>query len=132
MKRSGGGHAPYRRTDRLSEEIREAIAEIIAGELKDPRIGFVTVTRVAITSDLRQVRVHVGVLGDKAQHDKTLTGLRQAAGYVRRELGKRIRMRHTPELLFEYDHGLDATDRVARILEETRVPEGEAAEEDEE
>jgi ribosome-binding factor A len=127
-----GGHSPYRRTDRLGEEIREAVAQIIASELKDPRIGFVTVTRVAITPDLRTVRVHVGVLGDKAQHTKTLAGLSQAAGFIRRELGKRIRMRHTPELSFHYDAGLDATDRVAQLLEETRVPEGEAPKEDEE
>ena len=109
-----------RRTERLGEEIREGVAEILAGGLKDPRIGFVTVTRVSLTADLRTARVHVGVLGDVAQRDKTMAGLHQAAGFVRRELGRRLRVRHTPELLFEYDSGLDATDRVARLLEESR------------
>ncbi|HEY3121798.1 MAG TPA: 30S ribosome-binding factor RbfA [Vicinamibacteria bacterium] len=110
-----------RRTERLGEEIREGVAEILGGQLKDPRIGFVTVTRVSLTPDLRTARVHVGVLGDAAQRDKTLAGLRQAAGFVRRTLGRRLRVRHTPELLFEYDEGLDATDRVARLLEEVRA-----------
>lgn len=109
-----------RRAERLAEEIREEVARIVGGGLKDPRIGFVTVTRVELTADLRTARVHVGVLGDAAQREKTLGGLRQAAGFVRRELGQRIRVRHIPELQFRYDEGLDATDRVARLLEETR------------
>ena len=93
---------------------------MITGGLKDPRIGFVTVTRVALTEDLRVARVSVGVLGDQGQRDKTMAGLRQAAGYLRRELGRRLRVRHTPELAFQYDEGLDATDRVARLLEEIK------------
>ena len=112
-----------RRTNRLEEEIREEVAKIIASELKDPRIGFVTVTGVQLTPDLRHVRINVGVLGDQAAREKSLAGLRQAAGFVRRELGKRLRIRHTPEVAFQYDKGLDATERVARLL-------GEVAEED--
>jgi len=100
-----------RRTERLAEEIREEVARIVGRELKDPRIGFVTITWVELTADLRTARVHVGVLG----------GLQKAAGFVRREMGKRIRVRHTPELIFQYDEGLDATDRVARLLEETKA-----------
>ena len=102
---------------------------MITGGLNDPRIGFVTVTRVALTEDLRLARVSVGVLGDQAQRDKTLEGLRQASGFLRRELGKRLRVRHTPELAFRYDEGLDATDRVAKLLEEIKptepAPDGE-------
>lgn len=120
-----------RRAERLAEEIREQVAEIVGSHLKDPRIGFVTVTRVSLAADLRTARVYVGVLGDAAQHDKTLEGLRQASGFVRRELGRRVRLRHTPELVFQYDSGLDATDRVARLLEETRSAGGsEDADED--
>ena len=112
--------SPGRRTERISEEIREEVAQIVAA-LKDPRIGFVTITRVSLTADLRTARVHVGVLGDTAQKDQTLVGLRQAAGFIRRELGRRIRLRHVPELLFHYDQGLDATERVARLLDEART-----------
>jgi ribosome-binding factor A len=107
-----------RRTNRLEESIREEVAKLIASGLKDPRIGFVTVTGVQLAADLRHVRIKVGVLGDQAARDKTLVGLKQAAGFVRREIGKRLRMRLTPEVSFEYDHGLDATDRVARLLDE--------------
>jgi ribosome-binding factor A len=114
-----------RRNERLAEEIREEVALIISSSLKDPRIGFVTVTRVSLTPDLRTARIHVGILGDRAQHDKTLVGLRQAAGFVRRELGQRIRMRHTPEIVFEYDSGLDAAERVAQILDGTREEPGD-------
>jgi ribosome-binding factor A len=116
-----------RRAARLAEEIREEVAELIRSRLKDPRIGFVTVTRVSLTSDQGLARVFVGVLGDDAQRDATLVGLRRAAGFVRRELGRRIRLRQVPEVLFEYDKGLDATDRVALLLDEARAqPAGEA------
>jgi ribosome-binding factor A len=108
-----------RRTERLANQIREELAEMIPG-LKDPRIGFVTVTRVALAEDLRYARVNFGVLGDKQQREKTSAGLRQAAGFLRRELGRRMRVRYTPELLFEYDEGLDATDRVAKLLDEIK------------
>jgi ribosome-binding factor A len=121
-----------RRTDRLAEEIRAEVAGIIGNGLKDPRIGFVTVTRVDLTADLRTARVFVGVLGDEAQRSKTLAGLGQAAGFIRREIGRRIRIRHTPELQFRYDTGLDATDRVALLLDEARPPDGEEPPPDEE
>jgi ribosome-binding factor A len=121
-----------RRTERLAGQIREELANMITGGLKDPRIGFVTVTRVGLTDDLRVARVSVGVLGDQAQRAKTMTGLRQAAGYLRRELGKRLSVRHTPELSFEYDEGLDATDRVARLLEEIKPGGGGPRDDDDE
>jgi ribosome-binding factor A len=120
-----------RRSERLAEEIREAVARIIADGLNDPRIGFVTVTRASLTADLRTARVYVGVLGNDEQRTKTLAGLAQAAGFIRREVGRRVRMRHTPELSFHYDSGLDATDRVAQLLEENRTakPEREPGDE---
>jgi ribosome-binding factor A len=109
--------AAPRRTQRLAQEIREEVAEIIA-RLKDPRIGFVTVTRAEVTSDLSVAKVFVGVLGDEAARRKGIEGLRSAGGFVRRELGRRLRLRTTPEVRFEYDVGLDATDRVARLLDD--------------
>jgi ribosome-binding factor A len=108
-----------RRTEQISEAIREAVAEIVGRGLKDPRIGFVTITRVEVGPDLRQARVLFGVLGDKATRDKTLAGLQAAAGYIRREIGRRVQLRHTPELSFQYDIGIEATDRVARLLQES-------------
>jgi ribosome-binding factor A len=107
-----------RRTERLAEEIREEVALLIAGELKDPRIGFVTVTRVEVTPDLRTARIYVGVLGTEKQRTTSLAGLRQGAGFLRRSLGRTLRLRHTPELVFQYDEGLEASDRVAKLLAE--------------
>lgn len=107
-----------RRSERLAEEIREEVARMIASELKDPRLGFVTVTRVELAHDLGYCRVHVGVLGGEAEREKSLVALRSAAGFVRRELGRRLRIHHSPEIDFRYDKGLDATDRVARLLQE--------------
>ena len=107
-----------RRTERLAEELREEVAQMITAELKDPRIGFVTVTRVSLGPDLRQARVFVGVLGTEKQRQASLAGLKQASGFMRRALGQRLRLRHTPELLFQYDEGLEASDRVARLLDE--------------
>jgi ribosome-binding factor A len=110
-----------RRTERLGEEFREEIAKMIGGQLKDPRIGFVTVTRVEVGADLRQAKVFVGVLGTPAEREKTLVGLRQAAGFIRRSLGQKLRLRHTPELTFVYDEGLEAHDRIARLLAEVHA-----------
>ena len=120
-----------RRTDRLGEEFREEIARMIGAKLKDPRIGFVTVTRVEIGTDLRQARVFVGVLGTTADRDKTMEGLRQAAGFMRRELGQKLRLRHTPELTFVYDEGLEAHDRIARLLAEVHTADAPARDDEE-
>jgi ribosome-binding factor A len=110
-----------RRTARLAEEIRQEVASLISRGLKDPRIGFVTITRVSLTSDLSLARISFGVLGDEKQRAKTLAGLRAATGFIRREVGRRLRTRITPELKFEYDEGLDATERVAVLLDESRL-----------
>ena len=107
-----------RRSQRLAEEIREEVARMVASEIKDPRLGFVTVIRVELARDLRNAKVYVGVLGSEAEREKSLTALRSAAGFVRRELGRRLRIHHSPELDFRYDKGLEATDRVARLLQE--------------
>jgi len=105
----------------VAEEMREQVAQLVARELKDPRIGFVTITRVEVTADLGHAKVYVSVLGDDKQKRETLVGLKQAAGFVRREVGRRMRMRVLPEVHFVYDKGVDATDRVARLLDEVRA-----------
>ena len=120
-----------RRAARLAEQIREQVAELIASKLKDPRIGFVTVTRVELTSDQRLARILVGVLGEEPERKKTLEGLRQAAGFVRRELAQRMRLRFVPDVVFEYDRGIEATDRVARLLAEAQPPSQPSEDEEE-
>jgi len=106
------------RKSRVADGVRDEVAMIIAREIRDPRLGFVTVVRVELAHDLGYARVHVGVLGTEKDREKSLVALRSAAGFVRRELGKRLRIHHTPEIDFRYDKGLDATDRVAQLLQE--------------
>ena len=112
---------PGRRVERLAEEIREEVAQILAGDMKNPKLGFVTVTRVELTADLRTARVFVSAMGDPGQRRQSLRVLHQAAGWVRRELGRRLSTRHTPEVIFQHDVGLDHTDRVAQLLEEAQA-----------
>lgn len=110
-----------RRSERLAEGIREEVARIVASDLKDPRLGFVTVTRVEVAHDLSHARVFVGVLGDEAARGRSLAALGSAAGFVRREIGRRMRLRTVPEVEFRYDKGIEATDRVARLLRESEL-----------
>jgi ribosome-binding factor A len=120
-----------RRNERLAEEIREEVAQIVGGGMKDPRLGFVTITRVSLTGDMRTARVLVSILGTPKERAKSLGILRRAAGFVRRELGRRLNIRHTPEVLFVPDEGLDNSERVAKLLDEvgTGEPEGPGEEE---
>ncbi len=111
-----------RRRERLEQELRDEVA-LIVRTLKDPRVQWVTVTRAEVTPDLEHARIFFGVLGDEEARRKATAGLRSASGFVRRELGQRLRLRLTPEVRFEYDKGLDAADRVARILEEVKPAE---------
>ena len=117
------------RRARVAEEMREQVAQLVARELKDPRIGgFVTITRVDVAADLTHAKVYVSVLGDEKQKKDTLVGLTAAQGFVRREVGRRMRMRVMPDIQFVYDKGIDATDRVARLLDEVRRKDEERGE----
>jgi ribosome-binding factor A len=111
--------------NRLAGEIRNEVARLIASSLKDPRLGFVTVTRVDLTPDLRYARVYVGVLGED-EKGPSFEALKSASGFIRREVGRRLRVRFSPEIDFRYDRGLDATDRVAQALAEAEAQDAAA------
>ena len=98
----------------VDEAMREVLSGAITSELKDPRVGFVTVTAVQTTTDLRQARVYVSVLGADAVRRRSLDGLRSAHGYLQRRVAEELRLKHTPTLEFVYD---DTTDRGQRIQE---------------
>lgn len=104
------------RVGRVSEQIKKELSDLIQNELKDPRIGFVTVTAVEATGDLQQAKVFISVLGDADKQNQTLEGLNKSKGYLRTELGKRIRLRHTPELLFVFDRSIEYGSRINKIL----------------
>ncbi len=100
------------RMRRVNEAIRQVIGEVVAGELKDPRVGFVTVTDVRTSADLSHARVYVSVLGDEPDREATLAGLRSAHGYMQRRVASELRLKRTPTLDFIYD---DTTDRAMRL-----------------
>jgi ribosome-binding factor A len=97
---------------RVDEAIRQVIGEAIAGELKDPRVGFVTVTDVRTSADLSHARVYVSVLGDDQQREATLDGLQSAHGYLQGRVASELHLKRTPALTFAYD---ETTDRALRI-----------------
>ena len=103
---------------RVNEAIREILADAIATELKDPRIGFVTVTEVDTTPDLRAARVDVSVLGTPEERESSLAGLRSSHGFLQGKIAGGMRMKRTPTLTFEYDESVDRGDRISRLLED--------------
>lgn len=119
------------RVSRLNEQLRREITDIVRNGLRDPRIGMVTVTDVSVTSDLEHARVFVSIMGEAAEQEATLTGLRAAAPYIRGEIGRRLTIRHTPELRFEIDHSLAHARRIEELLRSVRPEEPQAAPADE-
>ena len=105
------------RMRRVNEAIREALAEAI-GELKDPRIGFVTVTGVKTSSDLRQARVYVSVLGSERKREDTLAGLASAHGVLQARIATELRLKRTPQLAFEYDPSVEEGVRMSQLIDE--------------
>jgi ribosome-binding factor A len=106
------------RMRRVDEAVREVLSDAIAADLKDPRVGFVTVTAVQTSPDLRHARVYVSVLGDEPVRERSLAGLRSAHGYLQRRVASELRIKHTPTLEFAYDDSLDRSLRVQQLLEQ--------------
>ena len=110
-----------RRIDRIEEQLRIELSEIIEREIHDPRVGLATVTHVKVSPDLRHARVFVTVLGDAAQRKKSLEGLRSAASYARHSLSERLHhLRRIPEITFDYDEGLEKGMRIAELLDQIK------------
>ena len=108
------------RMRRVDEAVREVLSGAITQELKDPRVGFVTVTAVETSPDLRHARVFVSVLGDAAQRGRSMDGLRAAHGFLQRRLNEELRIKHTPSLDFIYDDSVDRSLRIQTLLERER------------
>src|SRR5699024_10402304 len=104
------------RANRVAEQMKKELGDILGRKIKDPRVGFVTVTDVEVTGDLQQAKIFISVLGDEQQKHDTLVGLSKAKGFIRSELGSRIRLRKTPEIAFEFDEALERGNRIETIL----------------
>jgi ribosome-binding factor A len=108
------------RTIRLAEQIRIEVGDILAREVHDPGVGFLTLTRVKVTDDLQQVRIFYTALGDAAERKKTARALERALPFIRRALGQRLQLRRVPEITFRYDEGVATQARVEELLEEIK------------
>ena len=106
------------RLSRISEEIKREISDIIQKELKDPRLpGFVSVLSVETTRDLRYAKVYISVLGNEDDKKNALEGLKNAAGFIRREIGQRIRLRYVPELIFKIDNSIERGIYINKLID---------------
>lgn len=108
-----------RRLERVGDAVRRTIAELLLREVKDPRVGMVTLTRVRMSRDLRIAWVYFSVLGDEETRQRSLMGLRSAAGFIRSEVSHRLRLRVAPEIRFEFDPGPEDAARIARLLSDS-------------
>jgi ribosome-binding factor A len=103
---------------RVDEAVRAVLSDGISKDLKDPRVGFVTVTGVKTSADLRHARVYVSVLGDEAAREASLQGLRSAHGMLQGLLASELKLKHTPTLTFEYDESVDRGMRISELLDD--------------
>ena len=109
---------PGARMRRINEAVKGVVSEHIAGDLKDPRIGFVTVTGVETSADLRSARVFVSVLGDGAERDSALEGLESARGFLQKRVGEQLRIKRTPTLSFVHDESVSTGMRIHKLISE--------------
>lgn len=116
-----GRHRPRR----VGDQLRAVLAELVQHEVKDPGVGFVTVTEVRMSSDLQYATVFVSVMGDAEAEVQSLASLRRAAPFLRSEVGKRLRLRHTPELRIHLDQTLAQSDRIEELLRENPPTSGD-------
>jgi ribosome-binding factor A len=112
------------RTDRLDSQIRAELAELLQREMKDPRVGFATITRVETARDLGTARVWVSTMGSPDERARTMKALTDAAPWLRRQLGDRLTLRHVPQLVIRQDDSIEAGDRVLRILRDIEEERG--------
>lgn len=104
------------RPDRVGEQIRQELSQIIAQQVHDPGVGFITLTRVKVTPDLQLARVLYTVMGDEKQKKETVKALERAIPFLRRQIGSRVRLRRVPDLQFFYDESIEHQDRIEQIL----------------
>ena len=115
------------RVEKVQELMKQEVSKIILQELKDPRIGFVTVTQVEATGDLRSAKIYVSLMGSEQQVRDCWEGLTSSLGFIRREIGKRIRLHFTPELSFQLDKSLDYSTHIQKLLNDINQQAAEKA-----
>ncbi|MFW5718786.1 MAG: 30S ribosome-binding factor RbfA [Halanaerobium sp.] len=109
-----------KRAVRVGELLKEEISQIVLREMKDPRIGFVSVTDVEVSGDLRHAKVFISVYGTDKEKEETLEGLQQAQGFVRKLVGERVKIHHTPEIIFRYDDSIENGVHISEIIKDLK------------
>ncbi|MGQ0570414.1 MAG: 30S ribosome-binding factor RbfA [Armatimonadota bacterium] len=104
------------RAERLAEVIRTETSDIMQRDLNDPRIGFISITEVVVSGDLRHAKIYVSVLGDEAAKRRTMAGLERARGHIRSELSARLAIRYVPEILFRLDESIERGSRIVSLM----------------
>ncbi len=107
---------------RMSDRIQQILSLLLLREIRDPRLRDITITEVSLDPELMHATVYVSAMGDDGRQTEVMGGLRRARGYLRREVGKRIRLRNTPELHFEWDQTLENAERIHRIIADLEIP----------
>lgn len=116
----------FDRINRISEEVKRELSQIIKYELKDPRLSeLITVVKVDVTRDLRYAKAYISVLGNDEEKASTMKALKSAAGFIRKEIGNRINLRYTPEFIFELDSSIEYGMNISKILHDINIPDGE-------
>ncbi len=118
------------RRQRMGDQLRVELAELIQREVRDPRVGFVTVTEVRMSGDLKYARVYVSILGNAEQKEESLAALARASGFLKAQIGKRMKFRQMPELRFVVDDTLDHAEHIDALLASAPPPSAESAEEE--
>lgn len=111
------------RKERVEDQIKKEVSFIIQRELKDPRAGFITITAAELSADLKSARIFYSVLGDDESKVKSEQALKSASGFIQRQIGIRMRLRYTPQLVFKYDHSIERGARIDEILREIKQKE---------
>jgi ribosome-binding factor A len=113
------------RPERVGQEIQAAVAQMLTrGDLHDPRIGYITITGVKVSPDLRVARIYYSMIGTDDEKARTKEGLEAAKGYVRREVTSRVKLRVSPEVFFTFDGSLEEGDKIERLIKEVKAKEG--------
>ena len=121
----------YKRSERVREQMLKVINEVIKNEVKDPRIGFVTITRLELTENLRFARVYVSVMGSDDERMQSFKGIKSATSFIRSRLGKNMRIKKVPELNFVLDHGQEDSDRINRLMHQLESEGGDIGNDEE-
>ena len=107
---------------RMNDRIQQILSQLLLREIADPRLQDITITEVKLDPELMVAKVYVSAMGDESRQDTVMSGLRRAKGFLRREVGKRIRLRNTPELHFHWDHTLEHAERINQIISSLEIP----------